>query len=49
MVGLASEEETLAAAIEDVGDAEKLIKNPHYLSKIAHEILQRGVIPDEDG
>jgi hypothetical protein len=35
--------------VSDLGDAEKLLKNPQHLRETAHELLRRGAIPTEDG
>ncbi len=35
--------------IDDLGDAEKLLSNRHYLNQAAREYLKRGVLPNEDG
>jgi type IV secretory pathway VirD2 relaxase len=35
--------------INDLGDAEKLLRNPHLLKEAAHEFLKRGLLPTEDG
>ena len=40
---------TAILEVSDLGDAEKLLKNPHHLSETAHELLKRGSIPTEDG
>ena len=39
---------TAILEVSDLGDAEKLLKNPH-LSETAHDLLKRGGIPTEDG
>jgi hypothetical protein len=35
--------------IEDLGDAEKLLKNPRHLRGTARELLNHRIIPTEDG
>ncbi len=35
--------------VADLGDAEKLLSNSHYVSEAAHELLKRGTMPIEDG
>lgn len=35
--------------IEDLGDSEVLLKNRHYLRNEAQQLLNRGVVPNEDG
>jgi type IV secretory pathway VirD2 relaxase len=35
--------------IDDLGDAEKLLSNPRYLSEAAREFLKRAIMPTEDG
>ena len=40
---------TAILVVSDLGDAEKLLKNPHHLSETAHELLKRGITPTEDG
>jgi len=40
---------TAILEVSDLGDAEKLLKNPHHLSEIVLESRKRGSIPTEDG
>jgi type IV secretory pathway VirD2 relaxase/Arc/MetJ-type ribon-helix-helix transcriptional regulator len=40
---------TAILEVSDLGDAEKLLKNPHRLCETAHELLKRGSMPTEDG
>jgi hypothetical protein len=40
---------TAILEVSDLGDAEKLLKNPHHLSETAHELLKRGCVPTQDG
>ena len=35
--------------VNDLGDAEKLLKNTRHLSETASELLKRGITPSEDG
>ena len=35
--------------VNDLGDAERLLKNPRFLRETAGEFLKRGIIPTEDG
>ena len=35
--------------VNDLGDAESLLKNPRFLTETADEFLKRGIIPTEDG
>jgi hypothetical protein len=44
---LIDEESTLE--IEDLGDSEALLKNRRYFENQAQELVQRGILPNEDG
>jgi hypothetical protein len=35
--------------IEDLGDAEVLVRNPDRLSETAAALLKKGIVPSEDG
>ena len=35
--------------VNDLGDADKLLKNPHRLIESAQELLKRGFTPTDDG
>jgi hypothetical protein len=41
------ERETLE--VNDLGDANGLLSNPRYLSEKMYELLNRGIVPAEDG
>jgi type IV secretory pathway VirD2 relaxase len=40
---------TATLEVSDLGDAEKLLKNPCHLREAAHEFLKRGSVPTEAG
>ena len=40
---------TAILEVSDLGDAEKLLKNPCHLREAAHEFLKRGSVPTEAG
>jgi hypothetical protein len=44
-----SEDNSLTMEVQDLGDAEKLLKNRRHLLDAARQLSQRGVIPMEDG
>ncbi len=35
--------------VSDLGDAEMLLSNPHFLGEAARQLLKCGVVPTEDG
>jgi len=35
--------------VSDLGDAEGLLTDSHYMSEVARRTLERGIIPTEDG
>ena len=35
--------------INDLGDAERLLSNPHHLAEAARRLWTRGIVPTEDG
>ncbi len=35
--------------LEDLGNAERLLSNPHYLTHAARKLLNRGIMPADDG
>jgi hypothetical protein len=35
--------------VRDLGDAERLLTDPHHMSAAAHHVLECGIIPTEDG
>ena len=35
--------------VNDPGDAERLLSNPQYLYEMVYELLNRGIVPTEDG
>ena len=41
--------DTAILGVNDLGDAEKLLKNPLHLSETARAFLKRGITPTEDG
>ena len=40
---------TTTLEINDLGDSDRLLKNPRYVSEAVRELIKRGVIPSEDG
>jgi type IV secretory pathway VirD2 relaxase len=39
----------LVLDVSDLGDADRLLSNPHHMGDAARQLLQRGVVPTEDG
>ena len=40
---------TAALDVEDLGNAESLLSNRRYFTNIARKLLNRGIMPNEDG